>query len=319
MSETVMRAVQFDRAGGPEVLRVRDVPAPTPGSGQILVRVRAASVNPADILSRRSRIGGFPRGTGMDYAGDVAAVGPGVDDLRPGDRVWGFLGTGRRPVGAAADYLIATRDQVAAAPASIALVEAAALPTVGLTALQALRTLRLHDGDRLLVVGASGGVGSAAVQLGRAMGAAVTAVAGARSGDLVRDLGADRVLDYASIDSHAPEQDFDALIDCHGGSISRYRRMLRRSGRGVTVAAKGFPFALLSRVLPGPSIGVVIVKPSRNDTQALTRYVDDGHLRPVIDTTYPLAAIQDAHRAVETGHAHGKRVIDLRALPPSRG
>ncbi|MCY9786762.1 NAD(P)-dependent alcohol dehydrogenase [Nocardiopsis sp. EMB25] len=313
MADTTMRAVQFDGPGGPEVLRIRDVPIPAPTSGQVLVRVHAASVNPADVASRRTRLGRFPRGTGMDYAGEVAEVGPGATDLRPGQRVWGYLGTHGHETGAAADYLLARREQVAAAPASVDSVSAAALPTVGTTALEALRDkLRLRSGQRLLVVGASGGVGGTAVQLGRAMGASVTAVASARNADLCRELGADRVIDYASTGADASGREFDALLDCHGAALRRYRRLLLPGGRAATIAVKAFPYALWSRLLPGPGVRVVISRPRRSDMEALAGHVDRGELRPVVERVYPLVEVQEAHRAVETGHARGKRVLDLR-------
>ncbi|MFC7330925.1 NAD(P)-dependent alcohol dehydrogenase [Marinactinospora rubrisoli] len=312
MTDTTMRAVQFDRAGGPEVLQLRDVPVPAPAAGQVLVRVHAASVNPRDVMSRRTRFGRFPRGTGMDYAGEVVEAGPGgAGDLRPGQPVWGYFGPVRTATGAAADYLVVGREQVAAAPAGLDAVSAAALPTVGTTALQALRDhLRLRPGHRLLVVGAAGGVGGVTVQLGRAMGAHVTAVAGASNADFCRELGADRVLDYDSAEPDGLEPRFDALVDCHGAAPRRYQRLLRRGGRGVEIAVRAFPFALRSWLV-GPRVGLLISRPRRRDMEELAGYVDRGALRPVVEQVYPLTAVQDAHRAVESGHARGKRVLDL--------
>ncbi|MFF0079123.1 NAD(P)-dependent alcohol dehydrogenase [Streptomyces canus] len=311
MPNGTMRAAQIDRSGGPEVLQIRDVPVPTPARGQVLVKVHAAGVNPIDTQLRRLRLGSFPRGTGVDYAGEVAALGPGVDGLEPGQRVWGFLGIRMRRTGAVAEYLVARPEQMAAAPTTIDFVSAAALPAVGLTALQVLRDgLRVQSGQRLLVVGASGGVGSTAVQLGKAMGASVTAVASARNADFCRELGADQVLDYDSIKPGALTGEFDALVDCHGGSARQYHRMVRRGGRAVTMTMKGLPFALLSVLLPGPRMRFMSEKMRRDDMETLVGYVDRGELRPVVEQVYPLSAVQDAHRAVETGHAQGKRVVD---------
>lgn len=309
---TTMRAVQFDRHGGPEVLQLRTISVPRPNAEQVLVRVQATSVNPADIRFRRIRLGRFPRGTGMDFAGEVVEAGRAINDLKPGHRVWGYVFVGMGSIGAAADYVVAKRDQIAPAPTTLDLITAAALPTVGLTALQALRdTLHLQAGQRLLIIGASGGVGSAAIQLGRAMGASVTAVASARNADFCRDLGADRVLDYAEPVPDEEKREFDALLDCHGASLRRYYRLLRRDGRGAAVAFGALPFILRSWLLPGPGIRLAVVRARRRDLDILAAYANRGELRPVIEETFPLAAIQEAHRAAESGHARGKRVIDL--------
>lgn len=314
MADGTMRAVQIDHSGGPEVLRIRTVPVPTAAGGQVLVRVHATSINPSDVISRQVRFPRFPRGTGMDFAGEVVETGPGINDLAPGQRVWGYLGglSGLRRTGGAADYVVVKRDRMAAAPATVDLVTAAALPTVGLTALQALRdALRLEAGRRLLVIGASGGIGSVAIQLARAMGAHVTAVSSARNAEFCRGLGADEVLDYNATAPVTEERQFDALLACHGASLRRYHRLLRPRGRAATLPADTLSFALRSWLLPGPRVRFVYTWPRRRDLAELAGYVDRGELRPVIEQVYPLAAVQDAHRAVESGHARGKRVIDL--------
>jgi NADPH:quinone reductase-like Zn-dependent oxidoreductase len=310
----MMRAVQYDRAGGSEVLQVRTVAVPTAATGQVVVRVHATSINPADVISRQSRYPRFPRGTGMDFTGEVVEVGPGVNDLHSGQRVWGYLGglSGLRRTGAAADFLVAKRDRIAAAPTTVDLVATAALPTVGLTALQALRdALHLQPGQRLLVIGASGGVGSTAVQLGKAMGAHVTAVASARNTDFCLQLGADQVLDYTETMPDTSKREFDALLACHGASLRRYHQLVRPGGRAATLPADTFPFALRSWLLPGPRVRFVYAWPRHRDLEALAGYVDRGELKPIIEHTHPLNAVQDAHRAVESGHTRGKHVIAL--------
>lgn len=314
MPDSTMRAVQFDRSGGPQVLQIRTVPAPTAARGQVVVRVHATSINPSDVISRQVRFPRFPRGTGMDFAGEVVEAGPEIDDLDPGQRVWGYLGglSGLRRTGGAADFLVVKRNRMAAAPSTVDLVTAAALPTVGLTALQALRdTVRLQAGQRLLVIGASGGIGSVAIQLARAMGAHVTAVASARKAEFCRQLGADQVLDYTATVPDTPEREFDALLACNGASLRQYLRLLRPGGRAATLPADTFPVALRSWLLPGPRLRFVYTWPRRRDLEELAGYVDRGELRPIIEQIYPLEAVQDAHRAVESGHARGKRVIDL--------
>lgn len=312
MASGTMRAAQIDRTGGPEVLQIRTVPVPTAAKGQVVVRVHATSINPSDVISRQIQYPRFPRGTGMDFTGEVAEVGPGVTDLTPKQRVWGYLGglSGLRRTGAAADYLVVQRDRMATAPTTVDLVTAAALPTVGLTALQALRdALHLRTDQRLLVIGASGGVGSAAIQLAKAMGANVTAVASARNAEFCHQLGADQVLDYTTT---LPEKrEFDALLACHGASLRQYHRLLRPGGRAATLPADTFPTALRSWLRLGPRIRFVYTWPRRRDLEELAGYVDRGELQPIIEQIYPLTAVQDAHRAVESGHARGKRVIDL--------
>ncbi|UUU19313.1 NAD(P)-dependent alcohol dehydrogenase [Streptomyces sp. DSM 40750] len=191
-------------------------------------------------------------------------------------------------------------------------VAAAALPSVGVTALRALRdTLRLRSGQRLLVVGASGGVGSTAIQLAHAWGAHVTTIAGAANAPFCRELGADVTLDYATTPPNALKEELDATLDCHGSSLRDHRRALRPGGRIASPSAGAIPFALLSIVLPGPRVRLLAARPRRADLKTLAEHVDGQDLRPVIERVYPLDEIQDAHRATETGHARGKRVIRL--------
>ncbi|WP_053205223.1 NAD(P)-dependent alcohol dehydrogenase [Jiangella muralis] len=313
MIPATMRAARHHRYGDPDVLRADTVDVPRPGPREVLVRVHGASVNPSDALFRSGRLrfgARLPRGTGLDLAGEVVAVGERVDDLAVGDRVWGYRGGLPKRLGTVAEYAVMRADRCAPAPAAVDLVAAAALPTVGLTALQVLRdSLRVRPGDRVLVVGASGGVGTAAVQLAVAMGATVTAVAGPSNADLCHDLGAADVWDHTA----APPADrvFDAVADLHGAHARDYRRLLDRGGRIATTATRAVPFALASALLPGPRIRVVQVKARRDDLATLARHVDDGTLRPVVERRYPLDQVAAAHRAVETGHARGKRVIEL--------
>lgn len=309
-----MRAVQFARTGGPEVLEVRTVPAPVAGAGDVIVRVHAASINPSDTQSRRIRFAGFPRGTGLDFAGEVVEVGRSAGGLYVGQRVWGYLGgtAGLRATGSAADYLVTSAEHVATAPNSLDFLSAAALPLVGLTALQSLRdVLCLQANHRLLVIGASGGVGSIAVQLGRAMGASVTAVTSARNADFCRQLGADHVQDYAAVALELKERTYDALLACHGASLRRYLPLLHPRGRAATLPSDTFAFAIRSWLRAGPRVRIVYTWARRSDLDLLAWYVDRGELRPVIEMAYPLAGIQEAHRAVESGHTRGKHVIDL--------
>jgi NADPH:quinone reductase-like Zn-dependent oxidoreductase len=322
-----MRAVQFDRYGGSEVLEIRTVPVPGPGPDEVLVRVHASGLNPKDAIVRQGGLRlltgrRFPRGTGYDFAGEVAAAGDRVTDLAPGDRVWGFLDGFMG--GAAAEYVAVPRRWMARMPARIGWVEAAALPLVGTTALQGLRDAgRLRPGGRVLIKGASGGVGSAAIQVAKALGGHVTALATGDGLDHCRALGADAVVDYRRTAPATLAERFDLFLDCIGGSpYLDYRRLFSRGGRWVTVAPEPaiyalMPFSwLLAPLTGGPRLGTVAVKPRSQDLEALGRLADRGALRMPVSATYPLDDIRAAHDVVAQRHGRGKRVLLTGPLPP---
>lgn len=250
-----MRAIQIMRFGGPEVLEVREVEQPSPRPGEVLVAVQAASVNGHDTITRSGGlkiVSGrrFPIGVGLDFAGTVAGLGTGADDFTVGDLVWGMIDPRRRhSTGSAAQFVVVPQRRMAPAPAALSATGAASLVVAGATALTALDdVLDLRAGQRLLVRGAAGGVGSAAVQLGRARGAHVTALAGARHGDLLRELGAAEVLDRSSTDLRTIGP-FDAVFDTVGTELARVRRTGGRHGRTATIALSGpalAPIALSS-------------------------------------------------------------------------
>jgi NADPH:quinone reductase-like Zn-dependent oxidoreductase len=314
-----MNAALYDRYGPPEVLYVGEVPKPAAGPGQVLVRVAATSVNGGELYGRAGRVrlvtglGGFPHRIGIDFAGEVAAVGPTVPDFAPGDRVWGLLPR----FGAAAEFVVVPARRLAAAPAGLDLAAAAALPAVGTTAITALRDkARLRAGERLLVRGASGGVGHVAVQLGRAYGAHVTALAGARNLEFVRELGAHEAVDYAT--THATDLPrFDVVVDTVGTDLPAYRRLLTRTGRMVTVSfdidhlVASLGYLLASTVHGRRRVRFFRGDPHRELLAELTRLTDDGSLRPAVDRAVPLADIAAAHRALEDGGVRGKIVVTV--------
>lgn len=314
-----MRAAQFDRYGDSDVLEVRTIPVPGPGRDEVLVRVHASGLNPKDPIVRQGGLRlltgrRFPRGTGYDFSGEVAARGARVADLTHGDRVWGFLDGFLG--GAAAEYVAVPRAWLAPMPQRLGWIEGAALPLVATTALQGLRVARLESGDRVLIKGASGGVGSAAIQIAKSMGAHVSALASGEGIDHCRALGADGVVDYRRTAPEALGERFDVFFDCVGQSPYRaYRRLFTRGGRWVTIAPEPMVYALtpishaLAPVLGGPRLGYVTVKPRRADLDEIGRLVERGLLRMPVTAMYPLEEIRTAHDVVAQRHGRGKQVV----------
>ncbi|MGM1065041.1 NAD(P)-dependent alcohol dehydrogenase [Saccharothrix sp. Mg75] len=305
-----MRAVLFDRYGPPEVLYEGTAPDPVVEPGHVLVRVHAASVNGGEATARAGGLKlvlgpRFPKRTGVDFAGEVVS-GPGFD---PGTPVWGALPRGT--FGSAAEYVAVRPRQLAPSPAGLDLVRAAALPGVGTTVITALRdAARLREGERLLVRGATGGVGHVAVQLGRAYGAHVTALASASALDFARSLGADAAVDYRT--DPAELGTFDVVLDTHGGGARAYRRLLRPGGRMVAIAfrsAADVAYLLASAALGPRRVRFFSGNPRTDLFTDLAALVEDGSIAPVIDTVHPLSGAAAAHRAMEAGGVRGKHVL----------
>ncbi len=323
----LMTRAQFHRYGPPEVLQLGQVPVPVPEPGEVLVRVHGASVNGGELMGRAGGLrllmlgSPFPRGTGLDFAGKIEAVETDADGFVVGDRVWGLLprkqyAAGRG--GSAAEYVSVPLDHVSRSPTNLDLVSAAALPAVGTTAITALRDVaRVRAGERLLVRGASGGVGSIAVQLGRALGARVTGLASASNLDLVTELGADEAVDRATV-RPADLGLFDVILDTAGSELAAYRRLLGSGGRMVTITPdpshpfRSVAFVAASTVYRSRRVRIFFGAPRRQLFADLTAYVESGAVRPVIDTVHPLADVAAAHRALEARGTRGKHVIRVR-------
>ena len=313
-----MRAAQYSRYGAPSVIHLGTVDVPEAGHGEVLIAVHGTSVNPVDAMLRRGTFIiatglRFPRGVGADFAGDIVALGEGVVGFEIGERVWGFLGgVGSGSSGAAAEFVVAHADRISRAPSDVSLVDAAALPMVGVTALLALRDhLTVSAGTRLLIRGAAGGVGTSAVQLGKAMGAHVTALAGANSLEFLRELGADAALDYHT---HGPDQlgAFDAILDLTGIRMLAYRALLPRHGRMVTTAIDQIGPIAVSIVYGTKRIRAFSARPSARLLADVAGFVARGELHPVIESVLPLAGVAVAHAALEAGGGTGKYVISVR-------
>jgi NADPH:quinone reductase-like Zn-dependent oxidoreductase len=311
-----MKAVVIDRYGGNEVAEVRDAPRPTPGPQEVLLRVRAAAVNPVDWKIRSGMLKiftgrSFPKILGSECAGEVAETGAGVTRFQKGDRVIGYPGIKR--LGAFAEYVCVPEQSTFSLPASIPFEQAATLPIAGLTALQALRNLgRIAAGHVVLINGAAGGVGTFAVQIARIFGARVTAVCSAANAELVRELGAGRVIDYRREDFTQDADRYDLIFDAVSKrSFAECKRVL--APHGLYIATLPTPAVLLHQYLTGflsrKKARAIMVRPNAGDLAWLTGQIAAGRLRVVLDRVYPLDAAREALAYSETGKARGKVVL----------
>ena len=327
--KTTMKAIVRERYGSSDALELKDIDRPVIDDDSILVRVRAASINAYDwhmmrgapFLVRLSEGLRKPknRAMGVDVAGQVEAVGKNVTRFRPGDEVFGAR------LGSLAEYVRGTdKSFLVAKPANLTFEQAAAVNMAATTALQGLRDKgQLRPGQRVLINGATGGVGTFAVQIAKALGAHVTAVCSTRNVDLVRSLGADEVIDYSKKDFTRTGQRYDVILDVAANrSLADCRRVLSPTGTFVGVgAAKGgramvpILFRILGQALfsrfAKQKMASFMATNSREDLLALKELIEAGKVKPVIDRTYPLSETADAVRYLEEGHARGKVVITV--------
>jgi NADPH:quinone reductase-like Zn-dependent oxidoreductase len=321
-----MKAWVFDRYGPPEVLGLRDVPFPAfRDEDEVLVRVHATSVNPSDrhslklpFIFRRGQ-GFFRPKTGRpggDLAGRIEVVGKNVTELHVGDEVFGV---GR---GAFAEYAVADQNQVVLKPAALTFEQVAAVPIAAVTALQGLRDkAQVRPGQRVLINGASGGVGTFAVQIAKSLGAEVECVCSTRNVELVTSLGADRVFDYTREDFTRSGRSYDVIFDTQlNHSLAAYRRVLNPQGLLLVVGGGSGPIGSLLRRLLRVLLGARIVGPrtkffiasiKKPDLLVLKELLEAGKVTPVIDRRYPLDQVPDAIRYLAEGHARGKIVVTL--------
>jgi NADPH:quinone reductase-like Zn-dependent oxidoreductase len=298
------------------VLEIKDTQKPAPKDHQVIIKVRAASVNPLDWRMKSQH-------PGVDVAGEVEATGKSVTRFKPGDAVFGVAR------GAFAEYARAPESKLVLKPESMTFEQAASVPVAGLTALQGLRDKgKLQRGQKLLINGAAGGIGTFAVQIAKSMGADVTAVCSTRNVDMARSLGADRVIDYTKQDFTDSAERYDVLLDNVGNRpLSELRRIITRHGRCILAGApKTFP-AMFARVLKSfawspflpQKFIFFIAMPRPDDLQALSELIQAGKLMPAIDKVFALKEAGAAIAYVETGHARAKVVIssDSHAYLPS--
>ncbi|HXC77394.1 MAG TPA: NAD(P)-dependent alcohol dehydrogenase [Candidatus Acidoferrum sp.] len=324
-----MKAILQRGYGGPEVLQLADIERPAVADGDVLVRVRAASANPLDwhfmrgepLIMRMSSGLRKPKqeSVGVDFAGTVEAVGSSVTRFKPGDEVFGGK------TGAFAEYVsVLETKAIALKPDNVTFEEAAAVPVAATTALQALRDRgQVRQGQSVLINGASGGVGTFAVQIAKSLGAKVTAVCSTRNVDLVREIGADEVIDYANQDFTRSDQRYDLILDIAGGHTwSEYKRVLHpkscfvvvggpSSNRWLGPLSHSASLGLASMRAAQKVVPFFLAQLTPDDLAVLQGLMASGQVKPVIDRTYSLIETPEAIRYLEAGHARGKVVITV--------
>ena len=318
-----MQAVVYRRYGSTEVLRLEEIPRPTPAAREVLVRVHSAAVNAADRVLLRGKpflvrlgIGLLkPRRPvlGFDLSGRVESVGDGVSQFRPNDEVFGASN-----FGAFAEYACVEEKFLVAKPANVSFEQAAATPTAAYTALQGLRKGRIRAGQSVLIDGASGGVGTFAIQIAKSFGAEVTAVCSTPNVDIARSIGADYVIDYRREDFVAGGRQYDLILAANAyRPIRDYVKTLKVNG--IYVMTGGGGKQILQAMTAGPllsmtsgkKLGNLMAVPKGPDIRFLKDLLEAGKIVPVIDRTYPLARVPDAIRYMEQEHARGKLVITV--------
>lgn len=320
-----MKAIVYTKYGGPDVLALQEVAKPTPKDNEVLIKIYAASVNAADwhllradpflvrldsgLLKPKNKI------LGADVAGRVESVGSSVKQFQSGDEVFGDLsGCG---FGGFAEYVCAPENLLVLKPTNMSFEEAAAVPMAAVTALQGLRDKgQIQSGQKVLINGASGGVGTFAVQIAKSFGAEVTGVCGTENMDMVRSLGADYVIDYTKEDFTKNGEHYDLIHVVNGyRSIFDYRRSL--SLKGICVMSGGSVSRLFQAIFLGPFISMigskkvvnVLAIPNQKDLVFMKELLETGKVKPIIDRRYPLSEVPEAIRYLEEGHARGKVVI----------
>lgn len=325
-----MKAAIYTKYGPPDVVQIRDIEKPVPKDNEVLIRIRATSVNPLDWHFMRGKpyivraMSGLrkPKITqlGVDVAGQVEAVGRSVTQFKPGDEVFGACR------GAFAEYGCTLESSLATKPRNLTFEQAGAVSVAGRTALQGLRDKgQIQAGQKVLVNGASGGVGTFVVQIAKSFGADVTGVCSTRNLDMVRSIGADRVVDYTQEDFARSGQRYDIFFDCFANhSLSACRRVLNTKGIYIAVGGPSGPWmiGLLGRAVAGPVLSALtsqkfvtfMTKSSKEDLRILGELMGAGKVTPVIDKRYSLSEVPEAIRHVEEGHARGKVVISIESV-----
>jgi NADPH:quinone reductase-like Zn-dependent oxidoreductase len=308
-----MKAIRIHRYGGPEVLKYEDAPRPRPGPGEVLIRVHAAGVNLVDWRIREGYMKdvlrhSLPLVPGWDVAGVVESTGPGATRFGNGDRVYSRPDIARD--GACAQYLVARQSEVALKPKALSYLQAAALPHAGLTAWQTLfQAAELQAGQKVLIHGAAGGVGSLAVQLAKWKGARVIGTASQSNQSFLRDLGADETIDYQTDRFEDDVRGVDVVLDTIGGEAQHRSWKVLKEG-GILVSIAGQP-SREEATAHGVRAGYIFVQPNAAQLAEIAALADSGKLKPVIETVLPLSETRRAHEISQAGHVRGKIVLNV--------
>jgi NADPH:quinone reductase-like Zn-dependent oxidoreductase len=308
-----MKAVRIHSYGGPEVAVYEDATRPEPAPGEVLVRVRAAAVNPVDWMIRNGYGKEWwqhkmPLTLGCEYAGLVESAGSAITSVKPGDEVYGYINLVKN--GAYAEYAVANEQEVARKPKSLDFVHAAAVPVAALTSWQALFDIAgLTAGQKVLIHAASGGVGSVAVQLAKAKGAHVLGTASARNADFLRQIGVDEVIDYTATRFEDVARAVDVVFDTIGGETQQRSFKTLKPG-GFLVSAVSPPSEDEAKT-HGVRVGMVQVVPNAAQLAEVASLVDAGKLKPSVETILPLAEFQRAHELSQSGRTRGKIVLQI--------
>ena len=304
-----MKAVRIHQYGGPEVLSLDDAAQPEPGAGKVLVRIRAAGVNPADWKIREGQFKEFlplqfPAILGFDFAGEVVTSGPGASGFKQGDPVYGTA------MGTYAEFVAARMEEVALKPASMSYVEAASVPVAGQTAWQALFDVGgLGAGKRVLIHGATGGVGSFAVQLAKARGVSVIGTGSERNQEYLRELGVDEPIDYKKTKFEDVARDVDVVFDTQGGETQqRSWQVLKKGGVLVSIVQQPSEEEAARYGVKGVFLGR---QPSTEQLVEIAKLADAGKFKTKVDTVLPLSEARRAHELSQSGHARGKIVLTV--------
>src|SRR5207253_5592210 len=323
-----MKAIVYSNYGSPDVLKCKEIEKPVPADNEVLIKVRAASLNPVDghlmrgPLPLRPMTGlRKPRNArlGVDVAGQVEAVGRNVTQFKPGNEVFGACRA------ALAEFACISESRLAMKPNKVTFEQAASVPVAGLTALQGLRDKgKIQPGRKVLINGASGGVGTFAVQIAKSFGADVTGVCSTRNVDLVKSLGADRVIDYTKEDYAKSDQKYDVILDnVANHSLSENRKLLPSNGKYVLIGggsanqqgwigSLGKPLkALIMKPFVSQQMGMMMAEMKQSDLKYFADQMQNGKLKSVIDRTYKLSELQQAIAYVEQGHARGKVIVTV--------
>lgn len=306
------------RYGNPDVFQMGEIPTPIPKENEVLVKVMGSSVNPVDTSIRAGMLKSFvrlklPSVLGVDFSGKVVETGRKVKNFKRNDTVYAFVGIQKN--GGYGEYIAVPEEMLAHTPKSLGMVEAGVVPGVGMTAYEGLVMLaKINKGEKLLINGAGGGVGTFAIQVARALGAQVTAVCSTEKVALVKSLGADRVIDYKKEDLTDIDERFDVIFNCvRGASTSRLKKLLKPTGRILIITGNPFTAVLtkFSNLFSQKKVIEFFVQPKGEILQGLTKMIDNNKVKPIIEKTFSWKDLAEAHELVERGHVAGKIAIEI--------